>query len=76
MHRAVEITIEIGVIVYDALFLALAEVGAGILVTPDERTILNRIEGTPFEPLAVHLAKVDALAAITPAKSSNDNTME
>lgn len=47
MSRAVEITVETNVIVYDALFLALAEAGGAILVTADERTILNRIKGTP-----------------------------
>jgi predicted nucleic acid-binding protein len=76
MHRAVEITFEIGVIVYDSLFLALAEVGSGILVTADERTILNRIKGTPYEPLAIHLSNVDTLAAIAPAKSGDGDIAE
>jgi predicted nucleic acid-binding protein len=62
-RRAAEITLEVGVISYDALFLALAEVGEAVLVTADERTILRRIEGTPYESLATHLANVDALPA-------------
>ncbi len=76
MRRAVEITFEIGVIVYDSLFLALAEACAGILVTADERTILNRIKGTPYESLAVHLSNVDTLAAIAPAKSGDGDVAE
>ncbi len=76
MHQAVEITMEINVIVYDALFLALAEAGAGILVTADERTILNRIKGTPYESLGVHLANVDTLAAIASAKSGDGGIEE
>jgi hypothetical protein len=73
MRRAVEITIEVDAIVYDSLFFALAEVGAGVLVTADERTVLNRIKGTPYESLAVHLADVDTLAAVSSAKSDDED---
>lgn len=66
MPRAVEIALEVGVIVYDAIFLALAEVGEAVLVTADERTILRRIAGTPYEPLGTHLVDVDALLAREP----------
>lgn len=75
-RRAVEITLEVGVIVYDALFLALAEVGEAVLVTADERTILRRIEGTPYESLGTHLANVDALMAREPEKAGDDEDGE
>jgi predicted nucleic acid-binding protein len=74
MHRAVEITIEVGVIVYDALFLALAEIGEAVLVTADEKTILKRIKGTRYEPLGMHLADVDALLARRTGKAEDDET--
>lgn len=70
--RAVEIVLDTGVIIYDALFLALAEVGEAALVTTDERTILRRIEGTPYEPLGVHLANVDALLARKSARAEDN----
>jgi predicted nucleic acid-binding protein len=73
-RRAVEITVEVGVIVYDALFLALAEVGEAVLVTADEKTILRRIKGTPYEPFGVHLSDVDALIARSTAKAEDGET--
>ena len=73
-HRAVEITLEIGVIVYDALFLALAEVGDAVLVTADEKTILKRIKYTPYESLGVHLADVKTLLVGESEKAEDDET--
>jgi predicted nucleic acid-binding protein len=75
-RRAAEITLEGGVIIYDALFLALAEGGEAVLVTADERTILRRIEGTPYESLATHLANVDALLAHESEKAGDDENGE
>jgi len=68
--------LDTGVIVYDALFLALAEVGEAVLITADERTILKRIEGTPYEPLGTHLADVDALLVRNPGQAGDDENGE
>lgn len=58
--RAVEIALSTSVIVYDALFLALAEEEATVVVTADSR-LLKAIEGTPYAPLARPLADVGSL---------------
>ncbi|MBA3794394.1 MAG: type II toxin-antitoxin system VapC family toxin [Rubrobacter sp.] len=55
MPRAAEIVLETGVIVYDALFLALAEDANTVLVTADEK-LLRIIENTVFANLALPLA--------------------
>ncbi len=47
-----------------------------MLVTADERTILRRIEGTPYESLATHLANVDALLAHESEKAGDDENGE
>jgi len=61
MPRAAEIVLETGVIVYDALFLALAEVADTILVTADEK-LLRTVENTVFANLAHPLSNFQGLA--------------
>lgn len=61
MPTAVGIAYETEVIVYDALFLALAGGFQTVVVTADERSMLKRISGTTYENLAVHLSNVEAL---------------
>ncbi len=75
-RRAAEIVFDTGVIVYDALFLALAEFGEAVLITADERTILKRIEGTPYEPLGTRLAGVDAHLARNRGQAGDDENGE
>lgn len=60
MTRAVEIALSTGVIVYDALFLALAEEAGTVVVTADDK-LLKVIEGTSYAPLAHPLADVGSL---------------
>jgi predicted nucleic acid-binding protein len=55
--RAVEIAFETGVIIYDALFLALAE-DAGTVVVTDDGKLLKALKGTPYARLAHPLAEV------------------
>ncbi len=58
--RAAEIARETGVIVYDALFLALAEDAQTVVVTADGK-LLKALESTPYARLARSLAPVDGL---------------
>ena len=58
MSAAVGLAYESEVIVYDALFLALARGFQTVVVTADERSMLRRIRGTAYERLAVHLSSV------------------
>lgn len=60
MPRAAEIALSSGVIVYDALFLALAEDAETVVVTADGRLIRN-LEGTAYGRLAHALENVAAL---------------
>jgi predicted nucleic acid-binding protein len=60
MPRAVELTFETGVIVYDALFVALAEDADTPVVTADGK-LLKALEDTPYARLAYPLA--DSLAS-------------
>lgn len=60
VSRAGEITAETGVIIYDALFLALAEDAGTVMVTADGR-LLRSLEGTSFARLAHSLAEVGSL---------------
>ena len=60
MPRAVEITLETGVIIYDSLFIALAEDASTSVVTADDR-LLAAIRGTAYADLARHLTAVDGL---------------
>lgn len=62
MPRAAEIAVDSGVIVYDALFLALAENTNTVTVTADG-TLLKALEGTDYSRLAHPLADVNSLVA-------------
>lgn len=58
--RAVEITFESGAIIYDALFLALAEETGTVMVTADDK-LLRTLKGTSYGDLARSLAEVSVL---------------
>ena len=60
MLRAVEIVLESGVIIYDALFLALADDMGAVFVTADDR-LLKALEGTAFSHLARSLHEASSL---------------
>ncbi len=60
MPRAVQITFETGVIVYDALFLALAEELGTVVVTADGK-LLKALEGTPYARYAISVADTGSL---------------
>ena len=60
MPGAAQITLSTGVIIYDALFLALAEETGTVMVTAD-RKLLRTLEGTPHARLAHPLADVESL---------------
>ncbi len=60
MPRAAEITFETGVIVYDALFLALAKDSETVVITADGR-LLKALEGTAHARLAHPLTDVGSL---------------
>jgi predicted nucleic acid-binding protein len=58
--RAVEISFETSVIIYDALFLALAEDAETVMVTDDDK-LLRTIKGTSYARLAHPLADIGNL---------------
>ncbi len=58
IERAVEIAKETGAIVYDTLFLALAEDARTVMITADGR-LLKTLEGTRYAPLASSLGRVE-----------------
>jgi len=60
MPRAVEITFETGVIVYDSLFLALAENSDTVVVTADDR-LLKTLEDAAYVRFAHPLADLSGL---------------
>ncbi len=60
VSRACVISLEVGVIVYDALFLALAEEANTAMITADDK-LLRTLKGTPYAHLAHGLASLDAL---------------
>jgi len=60
IERAAEIANETGAIVYDTLFLALAEDAQTVVVTADGK-LLKALEGTRFAPLASSLGGVENL---------------
>lgn len=60
MRRAAEIAHESAVIVYDALFLVLAEEVGMVMVTADG-TLLRSLEGTSYARLAHPLTGLDSL---------------
>lgn len=64
MLRATSITFETSAIVYDSLFLALAE-DAGTVVVTDDGKLLQTLENTPYARLAHPLADVGSLVSGT-----------
>lgn len=60
MPRAVQMALETGVIIYEALFLALAEDVAAVLVTTDGR-LLTALRSTAFAGLVEHLSITNSL---------------
>lgn len=60
MIRAAALALETGVIIYDALFLALAEDVDAVLITADGK-LLRVLEGTDYANLARPLSEVNAL---------------
>lgn len=64
MPRAVELTFETGAIVYDALFLALAEDAETVMVTADGK-LLKTLDGTSYAGLAHPLSNVGSLVPET-----------
>lgn len=60
MPRAAEISLETGVIVYDALFLALAEAAETVMLTADDK-LLKTIAQTPYASLAQGLDSIENL---------------
>ena len=58
--RSVEIATNSGAIVYDALFLTLAEEMETVMITADDK-LLKTLRETPFAGLAWHLSKVNDL---------------
>ncbi len=63
VHRAVEIALTTGVIVYDALFLALAEDAGTVVITADGR-LLRSLEDTSYARLAHPLADIGSLLSV------------
>lgn len=57
MPEATEIAAHTGCIIYDALFVALAESEDTVVVTADEK-LLRALEGTPYAKRGVHLKHV------------------
>ncbi len=64
ISRAVQLTFEIGVIVYDSLFLALAEDAEAVMVTADGK-FLKTLEGTSYARFAPPLSDVGSLVLDT-----------
>ena len=60
IEQAAGISWETGVVVYDALFLALAEEGEAIMVTADKK-LLRTLEGTKYASLASPLERIGSL---------------
>ena len=60
MPRATELVLETGVIIYDALFLVLAEYTGTVMVAADDK-LLRALKGTEYADLARSLARVDSL---------------
>ena len=60
IERAAEIANETGTIIYDTLFLALAEDAQTVMVTADDR-LLRALKGTRYASLASSLEQVHTL---------------
>lgn len=61
MPRAIEVA-DTGVIIYDALFIALAEATNTVVTTADDR-LLRTLKGTPFARHARHISNVGDFVA-------------
>lgn len=59
MPRAVEVA-DSGIIIYDTLFIALAEALNTVVATADDR-LLRALDGTPFAKYARHISGVNDL---------------
>lgn len=57
---AVEISLNSGTIIYDALFLALAEDTGAVMVTADDK-LLRALDGTEYARLARPISEANAL---------------
>jgi predicted nucleic acid-binding protein len=64
MRRATAIAFETSAVVYDALFLALAE-DAGTAVITDDGRLLQTLEGTPYAHLAHPITDIGSLISAT-----------
>lgn len=60
IERAAQIADETGAIVYDTLFIALAEDTQTVMVTADDR-LLRALKGTRYASLASLLERIDSL---------------
>ena len=60
IERAAEIAAETDAVVYDTLFLALAEDARTVVVTADGK-LLRKLEGTRYAPLASSLERAENL---------------
>lgn len=60
MHRAAEIAFDSGTIIYDSLFLALAEDAQTIMITADDK-LLKAVRGTNYAVLAHSLREIESL---------------
>lgn len=60
IERAAEIANETGAIIYDTLFLSLAEDAQTVVVTADGK-LLKKLEGTRYASLASSLERVENL---------------
>ncbi len=60
MPRAAQMALETGVIIYDALFLALGEDVGSLLVTADDR-LLKALQETSYAGLVQHLSAIGSL---------------
>jgi predicted nucleic acid-binding protein len=60
IERAAKIADETGAMVYDTLFLALAEEAQSVMVTADGK-LLKTLEGSRYGPLASSLERLDSL---------------
>lgn len=60
MPLAAEVTLQSECIIYDALFVALAEAEGAVVVTADEK-LLRTLEGTPYAERGAHVRDVGDL---------------
>ena len=65
MPLATEIAAHCGCIIYDALFVALAETEDTVVVTADEK-LLNTLLGTPYSKRGVHFKDTNSVLPLPP----------